>query len=122
MLNSHEPELKAKVFSMKVIVINDCGDLIRTVTDTKVDAFASAADLPDGVRVPIDGVVPIHVPGVEAVWAEGEGGTTFIWDCRDEKGNRVKPGIYYIELNQEDRFCHKNRITKVVWLTAAKAA
>ena len=122
MLNFREAGVKAKAYSLRIIVINEYGDAVRNVADTKVDSFASAADLPDGVRVSNAGVVPIHLPGVEAVWTEGDGETTFVWDCKDEKGERVKPGIYYIELDQEDRFCHKNRITKVIWVTESKAA
>ncbi len=110
----HEMVVKAKAYYLIIRVINEDGEFIRTVADTKVDSFAVSVDLPDGMQIESPGIVPIYIPGVEAIWTEGEHETTFIWDGKDEKGSAVKPGIYYIEVDQHDNGKRKNRITKVV--------
>lgn len=111
MLRDHEHNPRAKACDTIVDIYDENGNHIRTIADAKADSFAQSIDLPDGDKAYNISMVPIKLPGVETVWTEGEGSTIFVWDCKDEKGERVIPGNYRIEVRQSDRFGHMGIVT-----------
>jgi outer membrane scaffolding protein for murein synthesis (MipA/OmpV family) len=112
MLRDHEHNPKIKGCDIIIDVYNEAGEHVRTIVDTKVDAFAGSMELPDGDKAYNVTMVPIRLTGVEAVWSEGEGSTIFIWDCKNDSGERVGPGRYRIEARQSDRHGHIGNITR----------
>ena len=118
MLRTDETRIKAKVCVMDIKVYNDAGQYIRTVTHAQTDIFAEDADLIGLDKACRDGILPIHIAGVETPWTEGDGETTFIWDCKNERGERVPDGAYRIEIAQTDKYGNTNKVVKPLNLSA----
>ena len=118
MLRTEENRIRAKACVMDIKVYDDAGQYIRTVTHAQTDIFAEDADLIGLERAGSDGIVPIHIAGVETPWTEGDGETTFIWDCKNERGERVPTGAYKIEIAQTDKYGNSNKVVKPMKLSA----
>ena len=114
MLRTEENRIKAKVCLMSIKVYDNVGQHVRTVSEAKTDVFAEEAELIGAESACKEGIVPIHISGVETPWTEGDGETTFIWDCKNERGYRVEPGVFNIEILQTDRYGNNHKLVKTL--------
>lgn len=53
----------------------------------------------------------MHMPGVETPDTAGTGNTTLEWDVRNDQGQYVTSGVYYIKIEQVDDYGHIRTFT-----------
>jgi len=122
MLRTCERIPKAKAVETNIEVYDEKNDLIRIVANARLDGFAAEVDLPGSYEAYNMDMVLFRINGVEAAWSEGDGGTVFVWDCRNELGEPVKQGAYRIDIKQSDSFGNSNLISRVIKIKSTQAA
>lgn len=100
-------------------VFNEAGELVRTVAVENASAMMGTIDLiSGGVNDP--GVIntlnglDISMPGVDTPSSIGAGGKVFHWDAKNDQGQYVRNGKYYIKIEMKDYYGHTNVVTKEI--------
>jgi flagellar hook assembly protein FlgD len=100
---------------LTVEIYNEAGEVIRHLDSVTADAVT----LSTGVNISAGTIVPSFQGGMNsAVTITLTGGTTLVWDGRNDAGQFVSSGQYFVEVTSNDGQGRDSTITKEINVTS----
>ncbi len=106
-------------YIINIDIYNEAVERVRNLVSTRASILISEAGLyadseGEVTSISTDKFLQIKIPGLETPETNGAGETIFIWDVKNNGGQYVKNGVYYIVITKNDMFGHKNVLTKSI--------
>jgi flagellar hook assembly protein FlgD len=97
---------------------NEAGEKVRVISETMINKPISDLGISSDVFNPADGPLVLSFPGI---WTPDQMGEdvkriNFEWDGKNENGQKINQGIYYIKFSVVDPYGHTETIIKDVTL------
>ena len=97
---------------------NEAGEKVRVISETMINKPISDIGISSDVFNPADGPLVLSFPGI---WTPDQMGEdvkriNFEWDGKNENGQKINQGIYYIKFSVVDPYGHTETIIKDVTL------
>ena len=91
-------------------VYNEAGERIRTVivvrTSQSMGEVNTSVNGDDSAILVTGQLLQLHLPGVETPETLGKGESFFYWDGKNDSGQYVANGPYYLKLSEKDTWGH----------------
>ncbi len=106
-------------YIITISALNEAGEIVKLIASERANAMFTSVNLivpgsDDNTVIGYDKDLGIFVPGVETYATKGSGGTLFNWDITNNQSQYVKPGKYFIKIEESDGFGHINVIIKEI--------
>ncbi len=111
------PTLPPFPFVLRISVYNEAGEKVRTIVAVPTTKEMSVVEFnsPTGPDIVTpSGGLEIILKDIETPQTLGTGISAFYWDGRNDAGQVVNNGPYYLKLEQKDAYGHITTITKEV--------
>lgn len=99
-------------YIIKISIYNEAGEVVRELILERASAVIGEIKLTsNGQEVKVitnKSLLEINLPGIETPGTIGQGGSVFIWDAKNDRGQVVKQGVYYIKVEEKDGYGHTN--------------
>lgn len=105
-------------------VYNEAGELVRNVAHEVASNMMTSVNFSSGGVNEVSAIntllgLDIFLPGVNTPTSTGPAGKVFHWDARNDQGQFVRNGKYYVKVEMKDYYGHVNVVTKEI-LTVAE--
>ncbi len=103
-------------YIIKISIYNEAGEVVRELVVERASEVIGEIKLTSGGQeintITNKSLLEINLPGVETPQTIGQGGSVFIWDAKNDIGQVVKQGVYYIKVEEKDGYGHTNVLIK----------
>ncbi len=103
-------------YIIRISIYNEAGEVVRELVVERASDVVGEIKLTSGGEeintITNKNLLEINLPGVETPQTIGQGGSVFIWDAKNDRGQVVKQGVYYIKVEEKDGYGHTNVLIK----------
>ncbi len=107
-------------YMLKIEIYNEAGEKVRTVINTRASDSIKNAILLEGENeanmISNDKLLKIKLPGIETPDTINNGESIFIWDTKNDNGQYVSNGNYYIKISEQDSYGHTDVLIKNIFV------
>jgi flagellar hook assembly protein FlgD len=97
---------------VRVVIYNQAGEAVSHLLNAPADGVFTTVEIRQGdaetVYANSDEPLKIIIKGVGVAYSAGNTETVVEWDCKNNAGQKLSQGIYYIKVEQTDTYGHIN--------------
>jgi len=105
-------------YILNIDIYNEAGEKIRTLISTRASDILRSATLLENENeiemITTDKQLKIKLEGIETPDTINQGQSIFIWNLKNDSGQFVKNGVYYIKISEKDSYGHTDLIIKSI--------